>query len=254
VLLLAGGGLVLLVVLGGRFRRNALAGSRGGTMGKIGTAADIIRRKATGERYEPSLFRVGMTITLDPTPFILAGTATKVAAPGGSGGDALVGVEAVGTLRGGGTVLHRLYLDGGRGFFQLHLDQGGAPDECRWFSSLDEVNPADQDEWAFWLDPAEGMVGWPQFQSKDGKLYDRQWSPGPARVEPVPFEETIKDHRGERARRISAMLYAAPTGAPEPAPQVEYMLVSVVEDRSQGSAWVEVHAGIDVNPATLSLA
>jgi hypothetical protein len=260
ILLLAGGGLVLLVVLGGRFRRNALSkggGGTGGTMGRLGTAADILRRKATGERYEPSLFRVGMTITLDPTPFILAGTATRVTPPGGSGGDALVGVEAVGALKGGGTTLHRLYLDGGRGFFQLHLDASAAPEECRWFSVVDEINPADQEEWRFWLDPAEGMVGWPQFQAKDGKLYDRQWSPGSSRVEPVSFEETVTDHRGSRARRVSAMLYAAPTGAAAPAPQTEYMLVAVIEEPSGQSgwqAWVEVAAGIDVNPATLSLA
>ena len=48
------------------------------------------------------------------------------------------------------------------------------------------------------------------------------------------------------------MLYAAPTGAAAPAPQTEYVLVAAVE--AGGQAWVEVHAGIDVNPAALSLA
>jgi hypothetical protein len=48
------------------------------------------------------------------------------------------------------------------------------------------------------------------------------------------------------------MLYAAPTGAAEPAPPTEYILVSAVE--AEGQAWVEIAAGIDVNPATLSLA
>jgi hypothetical protein len=48
------------------------------------------------------------------------------------------------------------------------------------------------------------------------------------------------------------MLYAAPTGAPEPAPPVEYILVAAVE--AEGQAWVEINAGIDVNPTTLSLA
>jgi hypothetical protein len=33
---------------------------------------------------------------------------------------------------------------------------------------------------------------------------------------------------------------------------VEYILVSAVE--AEGQAWVEIDAGIDVNPATLSLA
>ena len=48
------------------------------------------------------------------------------------------------------------------------------------------------------------------------------------------------------------MLYAAPTGAPAPAPQTEYILVQSVEDGS--SAWVEIRAGIDLNPASLGLA
>jgi hypothetical protein len=47
------------------------------------------------------------------------------------------------------------------------------------------------------------------------------------------------------------MLYGAETGAAAPAPPTEYVLVAMVEEL--GQAWVEVHAGIDVNPAALSL-
>ena len=47
------------------------------------------------------------------------------------------------------------------------------------------------------------------------------------------------------------MLYGAPTGAAAPAPQTEYILVSTVE--AGGQAWVEIHAGIDINPAALQL-
>ncbi|MBP2314662.1 DUF2491 family protein [Azospirillum soli] len=247
ILLVAGAGVVAFMVL----RRRANTGGSSMSRTSLGTAANIIRQKVSGKPYEPSLFRVGMTLTLDPTPFLLAGTATKVTPPGGSGGDALVSVEAVGTLKGGGVTLHRLYLQGGRGFFQLHLGADGVPDECRWFSTLDEVQPADSEEWAFWLADADGMVGYPQFQTKDGKLYDRQWNPSAARIAPVVFDETVTDHRGSRTRRLSAMLYAAGTGATDPAPTTEYVLVAAVED--SGSAWVEVRAGIDINPATLSL-
>ena len=141
---------------------------------------------------------------------------------------------------------------GGRSFFQVHLGADGRPDECRYFTAIDEVAPASSDEWAFWLDPAEGMIGWPEFQTKDGKLYARQWAPGSARVAPRDLAETRKDAGGERPRRLHAMLYAAPTGAASPAPETEYILVAAVEEA--GQAWVEVHAGIDVNPATLSLA
>jgi hypothetical protein len=49
-----------------------------------------------------------------------------------------------------------------------------------------------------------------------------------------------------------AMLYAAPTGAAEPAPATEYIMVAAIQD--EGGAWVEIRAGIDLNPATLQLA
>jgi hypothetical protein len=64
--------------------------------------------------------------------------------------------------------------------------------------------------------------------------------------------EEIESLAGRRTRRIQAMLYAAPTGVAAPAPQAEYVLVSAIEEG--GRAWVEVRAGIDVNPASLGLA
>jgi hypothetical protein len=47
------------------------------------------------------------------------------------------------------------------------------------------------------------------------------------------------------------MLYGAPTGLAAPAPATEYILVTAVQ--RQGQAWVELRAGIDINPATLEL-
>jgi len=113
------------------------------------------------------------------------------------------------------------------------------------------VTPADADEWGFWLDPAEGAIGWPQFQTKDGKKYERAWSPGGTRIPPRRFEEALTNVEKTEMRRLKAMLYAAPTGAQQPAPATEYVLVAAVE--AAGQAWVEISAGIDVNPAALSL-
>jgi hypothetical protein len=42
------------------------------------------------------------------------------------------------------------------------------------------------------------------------------------------------------------MLYGAP-----PAPATEYILVCAIETR--GQAWVQIDAGIDINPAALNL-
>ncbi|MFO1024644.1 MAG: DUF2491 family protein [Acetobacteraceae bacterium] len=193
-------------------------------------------------------FRVGMTLPLDPSAFLLAAGVTKVTAPEGG---SLISVEAIGMLSDGRAALHRLYLPGRRGFFQLHLGPDGTPDECRWFSQIDEVAPASNDEWSFWLDPAEGMIGWPQFQTKDGKTYGRVWAPGGSRSPPVRFQETLQDLQGVTQRTVQAMLYGGPTNAPPPAPQSEFILVSAVE--AAGQAWVEIHAGIDINPAALTL-
>jgi hypothetical protein len=193
-----------------------------------------------------------MSFPVDPTPFVLAAVNTKVTAIQGE----MVSVEAVGVLMDQGIPLHRLYLPGRTAFFQMHLSRDGTPDECRYFSRLDEVSPASQEEWGVWLDPAQGLIGWPQFQTKDGKTYDRVWAPGPTRVPPRDLAETIRDLGGTSNRVLHAMLYGAPTGAHPPAPQTEYVLVAAVEDQGEANAaqaWVEIHAGIDINPAALSL-
>ena len=52
-----------------------------------------------------------MTLTLDPTPFILAAGSTKVTQPTDvSAGGMLVSVAMVSTVSDGAATLHRLYL------------------------------------------------------------------------------------------------------------------------------------------------
>ena len=220
----------------------------------IGQAANLFRHKLSGEGYTPDRFRVGMTIAVDPTPFILAGPATKVQAPETTTGQ--ISVDAVGTASSGGTRLTRLYLPGERGMVQLHLDAAGLPDECRYFQTIDEITPADTNEWGAWLDPAEGMIGLPDFQTKDGKTYNRVWSPGQNRTPPRDLEETVQGLSGSRVVKAQAMLYAAPTNTaqagPQPGPPTEYILVQAIEDGSR--AYVQISAGLDINPTTLQLA
>jgi len=239
------GGLFIVVLFGGAIlfglwmmRRRAAVVAGGGSMamtpGLSGTAQ--------------SRFRVGMTFSVDPSPFVLAAGMTKVKPPEEGG---MVSVETIGLVNDGGVALHRLYLPGGDAFFMLHLGRDGAPDECRYFTLLDRITPASQDEWGFWLDPAQGMIGWPQFETKYGKTYDRVWAPGSSRVQPRQQVETLQSTTGTVERKIQAMLYGARTGAASPAPAVEYVLVCAVEQADE--AWVEVYAGIDINPAALTL-
>lgn len=254
------GSWVWVVLLGGAGGIAYLAWQRrpktaGTTMSQptsaIGTAANLLRHKLSGETYKPSMFRVGMTLALDPTPFILAGPGLKLQQPEGTG-SGQVSVSAVGQVVSGKTQLVRLYLPDKRSLVQLHLDSTGAPDECRLFGTIDEITPADPGEWGAWLDASEGMIGWPEFQTKDGKTYARVWAPGGSRVSPRMLTETIEDLSGTRTVQSQAMLYAAATGAPDPGPGTEYIMVAALQDA--GRAWVEVRAGIDLNPATLQLA
>ncbi len=241
IILFLGAGLFLLLWF---WRRRGAQSPGASSFGASSSAAP--RPPALGGSAQ-TRFRVGMTFPVDPTPFVLAAVNTKVTGIGGE----MVSVEALGVLMDGTIPLHRLYLPGRTGFFQMHLGRDGLPDECRYFSRLDEVSPASQDEWGVWLDPAQGLIGWPQFQTKDGKTYDRVWAGGATRVPPRDLTETIEDLSGTSQRVLHAMLYGAPTGAPPPAPQTEYVLVAVVEE--QGQAWVEIHVGIDINPASLTL-
>lgn len=213
----------------------------------FGTLGNYVDRKLSGKAYAPSLFRVGMTVTVEPTPFVLAGDRIKAKAPQAG----LISVQSVGTITAGTATVYRLYLSDDQ-FVQIHLDREGLPDECRYFNVIDEVTPADADEWGFWLDEADGMIGWSEFETKDGKVYARAWSPGLTRIEPFELKESIAAVRGSSSAVNRSMLYSATTTAAAPAPQTEYILVSAVE--REGQAWVQIAAGIDINPASLSLA
>jgi hypothetical protein len=222
--------------------------ARGKPMQGLKVAGNILRQKLGSAPLKLKPFRVGMALTLDPTPFILAKGAIKVPTPKVEGKSAFASVKAVGSIE--GVPLFRLHLTDDT-FVQLHLDDN-TPDECRYFAQIDEVTPADADEWKVWLAPGEGMIGWPQFQTKDGKLYDRVWSPGAQWIEPVRYVEKLEGGGPASSVRGAMMLYAAATGLADPAPQAEYILVASVEPEA-GGAWAAIHAGIDVNPAGLSL-
>ena len=269
--------LIALAVIGFvllRFwKRRAAAASAGGAgmSTPLSAAANIIRHKLSSESYKPSLWRVGMTVTLDPTPFILAQGATKVAPPEATGGGSsgLVGIPKIGTITSGpvgagGVTFHRLYLPN-ESFFQLFGDEAaGTVSECRYFSLLDEVEPA-PGEWDFWID-VDGTadpngdpsgddfpaIGAPSFQTKDGRQYERAWSPGRGYVRPQQVMETLDSVGRKITRQLTFMLYQRSTGAPDPAPASEYALVSMVEEQG-GGRFVLIHAGIDVNPAALSI-
>jgi uncharacterized membrane protein YjfL (UPF0719 family) len=225
------GFLLIVVILGGAvlvalwaLRRRATTATGGGTMAATRSLSGS-SMTAGMSSSAASRFRVGMTFPIDPSAFVLAHGVTKVKPPEAGG---MISVEGVGLITDGRVLLHRLYLPGREAFFMIHLGSDGAPDESRYFSLLDQITPANRDEWGFWLDPAQGMIGWPQFQTKDGKTYDRVWAPGNARVTPRQQVETVQDVSGATERKIQAMLYGARTGAPPPAPALDHGLPMLI--------------------------
>ncbi|MBB1126659.1 DUF2491 family protein [Thiospirillum jenense] len=244
------GGLVLLVIglviyLIWRHRR---AANNQSTIQQSPT-----RTAASQLPARPAGLRVGMTIPIDPSAFILAAPYTAIQTPEAATSSGLLSVTAVSTVTSDTLNWQRLYLtDDEQQFFQLHFDENKQPDECRYFSLLDEVTPSNEDEWSFWLDQYEGVIGWPDFQTKDGQLYQRVWAAGDTRIAPRILDETLdQTDQSQLRRRLRAMLYARDTNAMTPAPPVEYLLVAAIKQNN--TAWVTLHVGIDIQPAALQL-
>ena len=123
--------LLWLLILGGGagFALLAFRRSRAGAAARrpeAATCAPPARDPAADFSAAPR-FRLGMTLTLDPTPFLLAGAALKVPAPSFTQGSPQVSVQAIGRIREGREELTRLYLPNGQGYIQIHLD-GAGPD------------------------------------------------------------------------------------------------------------------------------
>jgi len=223
---------IFMIVILYRFVRKLLSGTKKAT--PVPTGGNKTR------------LRLGQVLIIDPSAFLLA--QGKVPAPELAAGESMLSVTALGQVTGGPAEWWRLHLNDDT-FVQVHLGADGTPDECRWFARIDTVEPADAGEWDFWLGRKDGMIGHPEFQTKDGQAYARHWSPGSSRVAPLVLEERRQTESGERTLRHTAMLYSAPTGVEDP--PTEYILVSVVEN--EGTAWVDIHAGLDIHPSALSL-
>lgn len=139
------------------------------------------------------------------------------------------------------------------GFFEVGFDLNGAVEECRWYSWFDQVAPQSPAEWAFWLAPTDGMIGWPEFQTKDGVMWRRIWPDGGQRAQPIDIEEAFEqrlDHLPSLAR-WSCMLYQRPTGAIAPAVTREMLMVAALEQ--DGQKTVELFYAMDLDPRALGL-
>jgi hypothetical protein len=90
----------------------------------------MTRGRTVPDFSAPPRFRVGMTITCDPTPFLLGGSAIKVPQPSFAEAGPRVSVQAVGRIREGADELSRLYLPEGQGMSHSASSAG-----ARWTSA-----------------------------------------------------------------------------------------------------------------------
>lgn len=248
------GGAVYWFVLRRRTPPNASAES---TMGStpFGLGKSILQNKLGKQGpYRPDYLRLGMPLTLDPSAFILLGPTSPVPRPAQGGGT--TSVTAISTLAAPGEApdsARQAWLQiADTSFVEVGLTAAGQPESARYFAKIDEVYPADADEWAFWLAEEDGMIGWPEFQTKGGHTYTRQWLPGDRRIAPRRLIETRERADGVMQRTLSLMLYARDTGLAAPAPEAEYLLVFASETPEE--AWVELYLGIDLPLSSLGLA
>ncbi len=121
----------------------------------------------------------------------------------------------------------------------------------RWFVNVDEVFPASDGDWDFWLSEEDGSIGFQQFQSKDGALFDRLWGDQEATmVEPVRFEERLVLNRFDDSEtkviENLAMLYGRAV-EDDVCPCDAYALLSACKERDGSHVSIDIGVDLDFN-------
>ena len=219
--------------------------------------ADSVQKGNPIDHNLPLGLHLDALIELDQTLFILAGDGQlKLAFPGIRNV-----VAAMGYMRLDQWIVRHFYLHSERDAEEQSVlrivtegDKNPAVTECRLFRSLDEVYPASNEEWDFWLSEQDGSIGLAQFQTQDGTLYDRLWdADNPARIAPYLFQEKIYlDRYGTQIKSVShqSMVYGRQAVAD---PLVnEYILLSL-EEENFNEARINILVGIDLEPRAIKV-
>jgi hypothetical protein len=217
-----------------------------GTLGSVNLAASMVKARAKGETYSASRYRLGMMVTVDPTPFLLAGDALHTATPDSGA----MSVTGIGRPADGSGKWVRLHLPGGKDMVIVQTGPQDEPLEARLFHLLGTEPNGTEEEFQFWEAKGEGAIGWKDFTSKDGAVWGRVWEPGSDYVEPRTFTEEIEEVGGKRTVTSFSELYSRATGAPALAPQFEFLLLASIKERGV----VEIWSGVDINTASLGIA
>ncbi len=204
---------------------------------------------------EGTRLRIGATLELDQTPFIINEDKLRLTFPGSKHS-----VWAIASLNISGLEkpVVRVYLKpyspdlgGEEAFLQLiRQDDGGL--ETLLFVTSARIHPPNADEWAAWLDEENGIIGSYYLTPPDGPAYVREWlAENQERTQPVPAWESIYTVNAETApsqsRSHQMMLYSRDLGLDFD----EYILVSAV--RENQSAFVDIHTGIPVDLSGMTI-
>lgn len=164
-------------------------------------------------------------------------------------------VVAEGRIEDGDFAVHRFYLgsqseEAPPNFLQVVAQPDHiVPGEIKLFQKLAEVTPGTAEEWDLWLvgsDEQPPLLTGPTIRWQDGYDFNRFWLPGPQRVEPRQFVETIRSAEGERQVSSSAMLFARSLNPNFP----EWLQVAVCQSGSE--RWIEAYVGISIDAGEVS--
>ena len=158
-------------------------------------------------------------------------------------------ISAVGQMSLFGMTLIRAYLSNTDGAFIHFATRGQEILETRLYRPYDELYP---DDWAFWLADADGYIGYPVMQSKDGDggiQYQRSWSPSPQRIDPAMAIESVVGATGFTTTMRHRMMHYS--RALKDSKLAEHLLVSAVETDTAAS--VNFWLGIDVAASDLTV-
>jgi Protein of unknown function (DUF2491) len=159
-------------------------------------------------------------------------------------------VVAQGTALDGDFAVHRFYLgsqseDAPPNFLQVIVQRENlAPGEIKLFQKLAEITPGSEDEWDLWLvgsDDQPPLLTGPSVRWQDTFEFNRVWSPGPQRVEPKQYIETIHSGEGDHTVSSSAMLFGRTLQPNSP----EWLQLAMCQAGSE--RWIEAYVGISID-------
>lgn len=159
--------------------------------------------------------------------------------------------------------IYRVYLvpDSGdeRDIFFIEIGTyNNRVDDIKMFVKSDEVYPDSKQEWQSWLDGDEenyANIGGPDFMTPSEKTYNRLWDSESEEEVQVEFIEKLYDEPYDKSIEIfnnRACLYGRHIDENDKNSQIEYLLVSAVEDE-KGDALIEIYLGIDLTEADLNI-